>query len=125
MYYDRKDDYMFVRWAQAIKKRDHYSCQLCGQRGVYLNAHHIKSWNSNPEDRYDIDNGVTLCQSCHDRFHEIYGHGNNDEIQFEEFRVLTEELISLAEKNLQVERSTEKALRFLDGYTSDIKTKIG
>ena len=37
-----------------------------------LHAHHIKSLNKFPKDRYDRSNGVVLCIKCHNSFHRKY-----------------------------------------------------
>ena len=48
-----------------ILKRDNYSCVWCGQKGGKLNADHIKPFALFPELRLAIDNGRTLCITCH------------------------------------------------------------
>jgi len=58
----------YIEWRAAVFERDGYKCQECGQGGT-LNAHHIKSWASHPESRFDIENGVTLCFDCHAKEH--------------------------------------------------------
>lgn len=56
----------YKNWRKEVFKRDNFICQNCGyDKGKILNAHHIKSWNKNPELRFDVNNGITLCVNCH------------------------------------------------------------
>jgi len=52
-------------WRTAVYERDRYTCQRCGAKGGQLNAHHIVPWCLSPAQRFDIDNGITLCVKCH------------------------------------------------------------
>ena len=56
-----------IAWAKAVKLRDGYVCQECGNTGKkrYIHAHHVKSYHEFPKLRYKIDNGITLCLKCH------------------------------------------------------------
>lgn len=60
----------YREWRKAVYERDGYICQDCGDdRGGNLNAHHIKSFADHPESRLDIKNGITLCETCHEKRH--------------------------------------------------------
>lgn len=56
-------------WRETVYKRDGYTCQHCGDRARYIHAHHIKPWAEYPALRFDVDNGVTLCEACHGKVH--------------------------------------------------------
>lgn len=74
-------------WRKNIFHRDSYRCVICHKnKSGKLNAHHLNGWNSHPNERFDLDNGVTLCINCHKVFHNIYGFGNNTKKQFLEFQ---------------------------------------
>lgn len=62
----------YREWRENVFERDCYSCLNCGVTGGKLHPHHIKSYTYSPEDRYDVDNGVTLCVPCHHQLH--FGH---------------------------------------------------
>ena len=63
----RRTDY--INWRTTVFKRDNHTCQHCCERGGKLNAHHIKSFAKYPQYRLDVDNGITLCLSCHNEMH--------------------------------------------------------
>ncbi len=55
-------------WSKAIKKRDKWTCKLHNEDCVKtLQAHHILSWKNFPEKRYELSNGITLCNTHHPR----------------------------------------------------------
>ncbi len=64
----------YKNWRKTVFERDNYTCQNCGiknckglGKSISLNAHHIKSWTKFPELRYKVENGTTLCETCHDK----------------------------------------------------------
>lgn len=60
----------YKRWRFDVFVRDKFTCQECSDaRGGNLNAHHIKHFADFPELRFDISNGITLCEKCHKKYH--------------------------------------------------------
>lgn len=62
----------YAEWRTCVFERDDYTCQLCGSKGVYLNAHHKKSWAKYPKLRFKVSNGITLCTKCHAKIDKNY-----------------------------------------------------
>jgi len=58
-------------WRISVFERDNYTCQICGVRGTYLHAHHIKGFTHFPRFRYLMSNGITLCKKCHMEVHSL------------------------------------------------------
>ncbi len=53
-------------WREAVFARDNWTCVWGGkEHGKKINADHIKPFALFPELRFAIDNGRTLCVSCH------------------------------------------------------------
>jgi len=63
-------------WSRAVISRDKATCQHCGAQGVELHAHHIKPFETYPELRWDLDNGLTLCAPCHWKVHSTASIAN-------------------------------------------------
>lgn len=63
-------------WRKAVFERDNYTCIWCGDaRGGNLEADHIKPFASFPELRFAVDNGRTLCKTCHKKTDTYAGRG--------------------------------------------------
>ncbi len=56
------------KWRSIVLERDKRQCQTCGSK-EHLHVHHIKSFKKNPERRWDINNGITVCVFCHEKIH--------------------------------------------------------
>ena len=68
----------YKEWRKLVYNRDNYTCQICKDKsGGNLVAHHIEGYNYNKDLRITLENGVTLCEKCHNKFHKKYGKGNN------------------------------------------------
>jgi len=77
-------------WRKQVFGRDKYTCQCCGAKNgngkfIRLEAHHIFNWGKYPDKRFDVNNGITLCQQCHIDFHSAYGKTDNNNIQLQRF----------------------------------------
>lgn len=81
------------KWRRKVLQTFNYTCVICGKYGKgNVVAHHKNSWGSFPEQRFNINNGVCLCNSkkkikykgCHQKFHAIYSPNTTKE-NFEEF----------------------------------------
>lgn len=80
----------YKQWRDSVFQRDWYTCQCCHKKSgkgmsVVLNAHHLCNWNDYIDKRYELDNGVTLCEKCHIGFHSRYGKKNNTLEQYKEY----------------------------------------
>lgn len=82
---DKRDILKNKNWKKDVYKKDNYTCQCCGKRGIKLNAHHLNGYHWDKENRFNISNGITLCEDCHKEFHNLYGYKYNTEYQFKEF----------------------------------------
>lgn len=64
----------YKEWRLNVFKRDNFTCQLCSY-SKKLNCHHIIPLYHTKKLETSLDNGITLCQSCHRKTY-------NKEIEF-------------------------------------------
>lgn len=61
-------------FSKIILKKDNYTCFICGQVGAkYKNrlvAHHLLLWSEYPKLRFEMYNGICLCEGCHKKVHK-------------------------------------------------------
>ena len=74
---DRHDSTEYKDWRLKVYKKDNYKCVKCGSKEK-INAHHIYSWHHYPKLRYEVSNGITLCQNCHIKIHQQYGYDSTE-----------------------------------------------
>lgn len=77
-YRNKKTDkfYHSKEWknlSRAILAKANYQCALCGKLAVEV--HHIEEVADNWEKRFDIDNLMPLCTSCHNKQRKTRGRG--------------------------------------------------
>jgi ribosomal protein S16 len=80
-------------WREKVFKRDNWTCQKCNAKSgngktVYLHPHHIKNFSQYTRLRFNINNGITLCDKCHNLFHKTFGKKNNNKEQLIKFGCL-------------------------------------
>lgn len=79
----------YKEWRLRVYWKANFTCECCGtkrSKTVKMNAHHLNSFQLNKEQRYEVDNGVCLCERCHWDFHGKYGNVDNKVEQFYEFK---------------------------------------
>mgnify|MGYP003419826214 FL=1 len=83
---DISKDPKIVDWSKKVISKFNNTCIKCGKHfDKGLNAHHLNSKDWDKDNMYNIDNGVPLCNECHQDYHMLYGYGNNTEEQFLEW----------------------------------------
>jgi hypothetical protein len=55
-------------WRKNVYKRDFWKCKICNNKRK-INAHHILDGNSYENLRFDINNGIVLCEKHHIQLH--------------------------------------------------------
>lgn len=60
-------------WRKSVYQRDNWTCKHCDIKQKHPVAHHIKTFKDYPDLRFELDNGITLCRSCHKKVHSEIG----------------------------------------------------
>jgi DNA repair exonuclease SbcCD ATPase subunit len=63
----------YLAWRESVLTRDHNICQLCGATEG-LHVHHRVPISVNPSLATNIDNGITVCETCHHNIHRKKGY---------------------------------------------------
>lgn len=76
----------YIKWREEVFTKDSYLCQICGKNTRDLHPHHLNGFDKFIEQRFDVNNGVTLCAKHHKQFHKEHGYGKNTTEQFTVFK---------------------------------------
>jgi 5-methylcytosine-specific restriction endonuclease McrA len=60
----------YAEWHNECLRRDWYHCQICESK-ERLEVHHVKAYKDYPQERLNLDNGITLCKKCHLEVHNL------------------------------------------------------
>ena len=75
-----RDLIQYKEWRIKVYERDYWTCKGCNTKGNPIEAHHIKDFSKilreyniktieeamSCKELWDVNNGVTLCEGCHD-----------------------------------------------------------
>ena len=79
--YYKNNQNMLRAWAIRVYKKDKNTCAKCKKVGVRkdgrwvglkFHAHHIYPKFLYPRKVFKVNNGITLCEPCHEEWHRIY-----------------------------------------------------
>lgn len=77
-------------WRAKVIRRDK-RCVICGSIKERV-AHHLDHASYFPDERFDVNNGVCLCNECHIQFHNNFKRNYRvkcTKYDFENFKALT------------------------------------
>lgn len=68
-----RKSYKYGEWRKCVYENWGWGCAWCGERATSSNivAHHIMLFSKFPEQRFNPQNGITMCRSCHLILHQI------------------------------------------------------
>lgn len=87
-----KNSVNYRLWREGVYRRDDWTCQKCKTRGKKLHSHHIQNFSQYSNLRFVVENGITLCENCHNHFHKKYGFTSNTKEQLEKFLIGDEKM---------------------------------
>lgn len=73
-------------WSLRVRKIG--KCNVCGNT-ENLSAHHLYDKNTHPTLKYQDENGVCLCITCHNNFHKMYTSASQTTpSQYNKFKII-------------------------------------
>ena len=71
-------------WRAQVVRRDKV-CQICGSNKK-REAHHKDSGAYFSEERFNVENGITLCRSCHTTFHTTFKKSFKEKCTIDDYK---------------------------------------
>lgn len=78
---NRFSSFAYKEWRRQVFEKGQGKCENC-QAQENLSAHHIKPWKDHESLRFDVNNGMILCASCHGK-EEGFSEGHNNKLSEE------------------------------------------
>jgi len=130
------ESYKVATWRAKVFHRDGLTCRICGRHGdilipvdIFLHGHHILSWEEYPELRFNVDNGLTMCDDCHYCYH--YGRSDNtyeyikEVFDFKKLAVqLTSEKLAMLHEKLAEQLKKVSSPRVTQKIKDTIQNKV-
>lgn len=82
-----RQSYNYSEWRRKVLERDGSKCVKCQKQHEKMHCHHIVPWKDNKELRFSMENGETLCASCHMRIGKENKEINGDLTQFKKGQI--------------------------------------
>lgn len=105
-------------WKREVKKMGGGKCAMCKkllghicphcEQKLMSYAHHIKSWKNYPELRYDLKNGILLCQKCHRLIANLANSANSrtDNAELNSEYTITDDGVAYSDKCVETIHET-------------------
>ena len=59
----------YKNWRSSVFQRDMFTCTRCHSKKERIEAHHVLRFHTHFNERFNVDNGLTLCVPCHKKEH--------------------------------------------------------
>lgn len=101
-------------WYQRLLKR---KCEVCGKKAIQV--HHFYYKGSYGHLRYDLDNGISLCQGCHFVLH----HQDPKKIEEKIIAVRGKKWFNKLQKKSQNRPSSFKTIKYYEEVIKNLLNK--
>lgn len=108
--YDRSS-LQYKAWTGAVKLRDEFVCKICGST-TNLHAHHCYSISDFPDQMWELNNGITMCDKCHKMFHSKYGHKDISHETIQKFKNFRAKQTTINVKNEEPQEKSKWGVRY-------------